>query len=528
MFSAERKGSSLTSIKPDATAAQPGVSLLRRLPDTLSGPVRIRRRRRLFREWTPATASLKGTALIVFARDTKNVISAVDVHIVEHLKAKSPTQVIVRSCTGLSVQLRFEALEREWLTALRTIADGTGPKLSDFSIVAPVGKGGGGEVYLVKKKDDIDAQHSNSPLALKVVQKHDAFHSDGSLRHALDERLVTELVRGFPFVIRLTHAFQTQTALYMVSEFCQGGNLRTLLNRSKGNRLSEQMARPIMAQIILAIEHIHSLNVIYRDLKPDNVLFDTNGNVRLCDFGLSKVLSTGRFGRTKSFCGSTSYMSPQIVTGKWYGIDTDMWSLGALFYRMLVGRAPFDDNPHKLGARNEPADIQKRIQLDDITFPSFLSSAAVEMLEGLLRKNEEERLNMQDLKEGLFFEGVDWDKVLEDGYEQDALPRPVAVQNDDTLHNFDPDRLISHGIRLEDDELVPKQRKRHAAVGTGFKSRKTSMLGLRVRQRSEMHKVQNSTSIVGFGYSYASASDLSTIRSDFSGSSTDTSSSKQH
>lgn len=389
----------------------------------------------------------------------------------------------------------------KWLSALLAVTTSKQSRLSDFDVVAPVGKGGGGAVYLVREKGG-----DGTPLAMKVVQKHDAFYSDGSLRHALDERLVLELVRGFPFVVRLTHAFQTEKALYMVSDFYSGGDLKTLLRRQSGSRLPEEQARKIMAQIILAIEHIHSLNCIYRDLKPENILLTPDGEVRLCDFGLSKVLSTGRFGRTKSFCGSTSYMSPQVVTGKPYGIATDMWSMGSLFYRMLVGRTPFEQT-ELLGARNDSHEVQKRIQLDDPKFPSFLSPAAREMLEALLRKSESERMNLQDLKESVFFRDVDWNAVLEEGYE--AAARPTNVLAGKETENFDSQRLISQGVALDDKEL---KMKRHPAVKNvqyqarkGFTKRHTSVLqSMSLRDLKFKKRQQSELSIIGFGYNYAS------------------------
>ncbi|KAI0566151.1 hypothetical protein FGB62_12g115 [Gracilaria domingensis] len=143
------------------------------------------------------------------------------------------------------------------------------------------------------------------------------------------------------------------------------------------------------------------------------------------------------------------------------------------------------------------------------------------MLSGLLKKSEEERMNLQDLKEALFFEDVDWDKVLEDGYQSAAALQRRATEQTYDLDNFDSERLQSHGIRLEDEELHERREKKgggDGVFGTGFGARKSSRLAMRIRQRSDMHKVQNGTAIVGFGYSYASASDLSTIRSDTSGS----------
>lgn len=371
-------------------------------------------------------------------------------------------------------------------------------------------------MFLAREKGE------DRPLAMKVVQKYDAFHTDGSLRHALDERVVLELVRGFPFIITLRHAFQTNSALYMVSDFYAGGNLRTLLGKYTAGRMSEEDAKRIMVQIILAVEHLHQLNIIYRDLKPDNVLLSADGDVRLCDFGLSKLLSTGRFGRTKSFCGSTSYMSPQVVTSKSYGIATDLWSMGAMFYRMLVGRAPFDQPTNRLGGRNEPNDIQRRIQLDTPVFPSYLSTEACEMLEGLLRKEEEQRTNLQDLKEALFFKGVNWDGELEQGYKRAAVPNAVSIGSE--LDNFDSSRLVSHGIALQDKELNPAKKgnispvKPTTETRNAFSTRRKSNFGsFSLRRPSKLTGKSDVTSIIGFGFSsYEDASIVGPSESDTS------------
>lgn len=400
------------------------------------------------------------------------------------------------------LELRLGAVQEKWRQRIEEVVGVKQKVLSDFAIEAPVGKGGGGTVFLVREKNG-DGQ----PLAMKVVKKTDAFYSDGSLRHAMDERVVLEMVRGYPFVIRLKYAFQTDDALYMVSDFCKGGNLRKKLGDSKYGRMHQNEAKPIMAEITVALEYLHSLNVMYRDLKPENILFGNGGEVRLCDFGLSKVLRTGRFGRTKSFCGSTSYMSPEIVKGKDYGIMTDSWSLGALFYRILVGRAPFDESL-KVGARNDARDIERRIVMDELKLPDFLSEEAREMLEGLLRKDESKRMNLSDLKETRFFEDIDWDQIVRDGYRKAS----ERAQMGGELDNFDSQRLLSHGVVLQDREINADRRKAPSdpnVRGLGGSRIRTEFIKFGKRRGSSMRRRQSSTSIVGFGFSSAENSEAS-------------------
>ncbi|CDF35142.1 Serine/threonine protein kinase (fragment), partial [Chondrus crispus] len=435
------------------------------------------------------------------------LLAALDVHSVRRTGRDSVA--VSGTAPREAVHLKLPGTGERWEAALRAAAARTPPTLADFDVVSPIGKGGGGSVFLVKAVGE--------SLAMKVVLKCDAFYSDGSLRRALDERVVLQMVRGFPFVVQLRHAFQTATNFYMLTDFCRGGNLKTTLAKKDKGRMSESDARPIMAQIVLALEHVHSLNVMYRDLKPENVLLSEHGDARLCDFGLAKIIPTGRFGRTKSFCGSNSYMSPQIVSSKPYGIATDLWSLGVLFFRMLAGRAPFDDRPRGLATRNSPADIHRRIQFADVEWPSVLSPAAVEMLQGLLTRDESSRLNLQDLKESLFFEHVDWDEVLRNGYDRMAGAAPPAsasapapASDNDELANFDADRLRSHGVALQDKELRHASARKPPRQHSSFVARQTSRLcAFSVRKRSEIARKPRSTSIVGFGFSTDNSSDPS-------------------
>lgn len=468
--------------------------LLSHLPSSLSAPVHYRRRR--FARFRPGVVHLNNSTLTIHP----TVAPPFPLYIRSVVATASGT-LIVRGETGM-LELRLGAVQEKWRERIEEVVGVRQRVLSDFVIDAPVGKGGGGTVFLVREKHG-DGQG----LAMKVVKKTDAFYSDGSLRHAMDERVVLEMVRGFPFVIRLRYAFQTDDALYMVSDFCKGGNLRRKLTESKYGRMEENDARTIMAEIIMALEYLHGLNVMYRDLKPENILFGNGGEVRLCDFGLSKVLRTGRFGRTKSFCGSTSYMSPEIVKGKDYGIMTDLWSLGALFYRILVGRAPFDESI-KVGARNEARDIERRIVMDELQFPNFLSEEAREILEGLLRKDESKRMNLCDLKETRFFEDTDWDGVVREGYRKAA----AVVQVGGELDNFDSQRLQSHGVVLKDREIDEDRKKRPldpTVRGLAGNRIRTEFIKFGKRRGSTMRRRQSSTSIVGFGFSSAENSEAS-------------------
>jgi len=169
--------------------------------------------------------------------------------------------------------------------------------------------------------------------------------------------------------------------LHLVLEFCAGGELFLLI--TKNRRFAEPIAKFYFAEILLSIEHLHSQNIMYRDLKPENVLIDLDGHVRITDFGLSKDCFGPRE-RAKSFCGSPEYMSPDMLNQESHTRMVDLYSLGALLYELLTGLPPFySDN------RDE---MYHNIVHREISFPRYLSPEAVRLLRGLLAKDPEKRL----------------------------------------------------------------------------------------------------------------------------------------
>jgi ankyrin repeat protein len=201
---------------------------------------------------------------------------------------------------------------------------------SCFICHALLGKGSFGEVYLVEKKN------TKTLYAMKVLSK-DKIMAQNLVKYAMTERNVLSIT-DHPFIVKLSYAFQSENKLFLILEYCPGGDLAEHLIRER--RFSEERAKIYLCEIILALEDLHKRDIIFRDLKPDNVVLDRQGHALLTDFGLSKEGVLDNKG-AKSFCGSIAYLAPEMLKRSGHGKSVDWYLLGVLFYEMLVGVPPY-------------------------------------------------------------------------------------------------------------------------------------------------------------------------------------------
>lgn len=319
-----------------------------------------------------------------------------------------------------SIDIRFSGVEsfNSWKDQLTELSRLRSVTLADFEVDRHVGKGASGRVYLVKDKV------TEEDLALKVIEKSTVFESSDSYRHALDERIVIEMASNHPFILDMRYSFQNSQRLFLVTEYCGGGDLFEYLNR-RSRPMDEAKARHVMAEILLAIEHIHSLGVVYRDLKLENVLLDVAGHIRMADFGLSKLLTEIKSAspssasrsdpktqmslqKTKTFCGTREYVSPEMLSNAPYDTSVDLWAFGVLLYEILCGRTPFYSD--------ERGEIYDRIEKADVWYPKDMSQNVQDLLKGLLQRDVRKRLGtgpegIQAIKSHPWFSGIDWDDV---------------------------------------------------------------------------------------------------------------------
>jgi len=305
----------------------------------------------------------------------------------------------------------------------KSAKDGTGSSISsavtmdDFEIISVVGKGSYGKVMQVRKRD------TGHIYAMKVLKKQ-MLVARKQVVHTKTERRVLELI-DHPFLVSLRFAFQTEGKLYMVLDYFTGGEL--FFHLKHGGKFSERRAKFYAAEITLALQCLHENTIIYRDLKPENVLLDDDGHIRLTDFGLSKESIQGDE-LTHTFCGTPEYLAPEVIQGSWYGKAVDWWSMGTLLYEMLTGWPPFyNENLHVM---------YERITRAPLTFPKDMSEEAKSLLTGLLQRDPRERLGsnngMMDFKDHPFFADIDW-KAL---YEK-KIPPPFIPQQSEGLMSTD-------------------------------------------------------------------------------------------
>lgn len=267
--------------------------------------------------------------------------------------------------------------------------------LDSFHIIKVIGKGSFGKVFLVRHKA------RKTLHALKVLKK-DFIIRKNQVEHTKTERSVLGYI-NHPYIVGLTMAFQTADKLFFVLDYCAGGEL--FFHLGKLGRFPEERAKFYAAQITLALEYVHNLGVIYRDLKPENVLLDNKGNVRLTDFGLSKEGVRGHSSGASSFCGTPEYIAPEVLKRQGHGRAVDWWSLGALLYEMISGLPPFY-------SRNRETMFDK-IMKAEITFPQLMSAEARDILSRLLVRDPQQRLgsgegDAEELKAHPFFRDIDW------------------------------------------------------------------------------------------------------------------------
>uniref|UniRef100_A0A8C2ZVP6 protein kinase C n=1 Tax=Cyclopterus lumpus TaxID=8103 RepID=A0A8C2ZVP6_CYCLU len=294
--------------------------------------------------------------------------------------------------------------------------------LQDFKCVAVLGRGHFGKVLLAEYKS------TGEMFAIKALKKGDIVARD-EVDSLMCEKRIFEAVNSVrhPFLVNLFACFQTQEHVCFVMEYAAGGDLMMHIH---ADVFSEPRAIFYAACVVLGLQFLHDHKIVYRDLKLDNLLLDTEGYVKIADFGLCKE-GMGFKDRTSTFCGTPEFLAPEVLTETSYTRAVDWWGLGVLIFEMLVGESPFPGDDEE--------EVFDSIVNDEVRYPRFLSTEAISIMRRLLRRNPERRLgagdkDAEEVKKHLFFRNMDWNGLLAKKVKPPFVP---TIQGANDVSNFD-------------------------------------------------------------------------------------------
>jgi len=263
-----------------------------------------------------------------------------------------------------------------------------------------------------------------------VAAKEMILTSQKQLKHIQEERRILGRISDHPNIIKMRYALLQGDVSYIMMDFEPGGDLFTFLRRYK---ITLSAAAFYSSQIVLALEHLHSLHVLHRDVKPENILLDEVGNLKLADFGLARLLENGE--KTFTICGTASYLAPEMLAGVGYSYSVDIWMVACLIFELFIGRSPFYCN----------SDSASRCLIKEclVHYPVQLPFKAKTLVSQIFVQSPNCRLayeskHWERIKQSDFFEGIEWDKVLS---QEIKPPLSTVSPSEDVLQNFDEEFL---------------------------------------------------------------------------------------
>lgn len=402
-------------------------------PVSCKGP--LSRKSRLTRQWKAADYfELRGSMLIGF---TGRVCAPLGVRFGAYsfmydLAGMGEAVVVSSSKNGYTFSISVdkktvllraptEECRKMWLACINKARKNV--TRQDFTLESVIGEGHFGKVFLARQRGQDGEKALVALKEIKLTRKL-------VLKHVLKERLLLASLPQHPFVISLKMAFRNGNYIYYGFDFMQGADLFEFV-RQNTIRIEAHSAALYSSQIVLALEHLHRYGIIYRDLKPENVLVSSEGHLVLADLGLAKRLPTS--GRTYTLCGTRAYFAPEMLKnflpphtskGSGYDFSVDFWQLGCFIYELYKGRSPFMD-PKTRDVYNA------NIFAGECTRPNNMEDSAWDITKALLIPNPENRLGCggggwEEVKSHTFFTDIVWQDILRKEFEPPVRPKPAG------------------------------------------------------------------------------------------------------
>jgi len=266
----------------------------------------------------------------------------------------------------------------------------------DFKHEALVGTGTFSAVRMVTLKHFEEGEEP-PPMVLKTMKKA-LLLSTCQVEHVKAEKQLMEML-DCPFISNYLSSFQDERRIFLLLEYVHGGELYNRLRRE--GRLPVDHCKFYAAQLVLALHYLHELKIVYRDIKPENIMIDRMGNVKLIDFGFAKMLKQNAL--TYTLVGTPEYLAPEIVQSRGHSLPCDFWALGVLIFEMITGYPPFFDK--------SPFEIYSKILSGKVTFPRHFDVKARTLVKSLLVQEPAERFMALDCMTALWFDYVDWESL---------------------------------------------------------------------------------------------------------------------
>lgn len=311
-------------------------------------------------------------------------------------------------------------------------------KYHDLEIYATLGTGTFGRVKLVQDKK------SKRTFALKILKKQQIMQYRQQSNVMNEKNVMKD--SDHPFILKLYETYKDAEHLYMLLELIQGGELFNLL-QVRGGKISNGMARFYTSCVVDAFHYLHERQIVYRDLKPENLMIDTEGYIRVVDFGFAKKVKK----KTYTLCGTPEYLAPELVLGKGHNRAVDLWAVGILVYEMIYGSSPFADVVY-----NDQVTICKKIVKGTYSFPKQFPGDAKSLIKAFLKRDPYQRLGMlrggsQEIKQHVYFDGLDWDVLRNKKIKAPWVPVIKDALDTSNFEVYDEEEEVDEHYK-DDDE----------------------------------------------------------------------------